>query len=88
MYYYNSEGNPLETAYRPTPQTTPTRYRERAQYDRDAVHRHQFQHLRLIHILNNFSEAELQIEIRIGRRIQHAPEFAPRRRHVHLRRPE
>jgi nitroimidazol reductase NimA-like FMN-containing flavoprotein (pyridoxamine 5'-phosphate oxidase superfamily) len=28
----------LETAYRPTPRTTPTRYRERAQYDRKAVH--------------------------------------------------
>jgi nitroimidazol reductase NimA-like FMN-containing flavoprotein (pyridoxamine 5'-phosphate oxidase superfamily) len=28
----------LETAYRPTPRTTPTRYRERAQYDRETVH--------------------------------------------------
>jgi uncharacterized protein len=28
----------LETAYVPTPRTTPTRYRERAGYDRDAVH--------------------------------------------------
>jgi uncharacterized protein len=28
----------LETAYRPTPRTTPTRYRERAQYDRKTVH--------------------------------------------------
>jgi uncharacterized protein len=29
----------LETAYQPTARTTPTRYRERAQYDRDTVHR-------------------------------------------------
>jgi nitroimidazol reductase NimA-like FMN-containing flavoprotein (pyridoxamine 5'-phosphate oxidase superfamily) len=29
----------LETAYHPTPRTTPTRYRERARYDRDIVHR-------------------------------------------------
>jgi uncharacterized protein len=28
----------LETAYRPTPRTTPTRYRERAHYDRQTVH--------------------------------------------------
>jgi hypothetical protein len=28
----------LETAYRPTPRTTPTRYRERAQYDCETVH--------------------------------------------------
>jgi len=28
----------LETAYQPTPRTTPTRYRERAHYDRKAVH--------------------------------------------------
>jgi nitroimidazol reductase NimA-like FMN-containing flavoprotein (pyridoxamine 5'-phosphate oxidase superfamily) len=28
----------LETAYRPTPRTTPTRYRERADYDRKTVH--------------------------------------------------
>jgi nitroimidazol reductase NimA-like FMN-containing flavoprotein (pyridoxamine 5'-phosphate oxidase superfamily) len=28
----------LETAYHPTPRTTPTRYRERAQYDRETVH--------------------------------------------------
>jgi nitroimidazol reductase NimA-like FMN-containing flavoprotein (pyridoxamine 5'-phosphate oxidase superfamily) len=28
----------LETAYRPTPRTTPTRYRERSQYDRETVH--------------------------------------------------
>ena len=28
----------METAYRPTPRTTPTRYRERAQYDRETVH--------------------------------------------------
>jgi uncharacterized protein len=28
----------LETAYRPTPRTTPTRYRERADYDRTTVH--------------------------------------------------
>ncbi len=44
MYYYKSKGNPLTTAtrpegYRPTPRTTPTRYRERAQYDRETVHR-------------------------------------------------
>jgi nitroimidazol reductase NimA-like FMN-containing flavoprotein (pyridoxamine 5'-phosphate oxidase superfamily) len=29
----------LETTYRPTPRTTPTRYRERASYDREIVHR-------------------------------------------------
>jgi uncharacterized protein len=29
----------METAYRPTPRTTPTRYRERASYDREIVHR-------------------------------------------------
>jgi nitroimidazol reductase NimA-like FMN-containing flavoprotein (pyridoxamine 5'-phosphate oxidase superfamily) len=29
----------METAYRPTPRTTPTRYRERARYDREIVHR-------------------------------------------------
>ena len=28
----------METAYRPTPRTTPTRYRERADYDRKTVH--------------------------------------------------
>jgi len=28
----------LETAYRPTPRSTPTRYRERAHYDRKTVH--------------------------------------------------
>jgi nitroimidazol reductase NimA-like FMN-containing flavoprotein (pyridoxamine 5'-phosphate oxidase superfamily) len=28
----------LETVYRPTPRTTPTRYRERAHYDRPTVH--------------------------------------------------
>jgi uncharacterized protein len=28
----------LDTAYLPTPRTTPTRYRERAQYDRETVH--------------------------------------------------
>lgn len=28
----------METAYRPTPRTTPTRYRERAHYDRRTVH--------------------------------------------------
>jgi nitroimidazol reductase NimA-like FMN-containing flavoprotein (pyridoxamine 5'-phosphate oxidase superfamily) len=28
----------LETAYRPTARTTPTRYRERAHYDRETVH--------------------------------------------------
>jgi uncharacterized protein len=39
MYYYNSKGNSLETAYRPTPRTTPTRYRDRARYDREIVHR-------------------------------------------------
>jgi uncharacterized protein len=39
MYYYKCKGNPLDTAYRPTPRTTPTRYRERAHYDRDTVHR-------------------------------------------------
>jgi uncharacterized protein len=44
MYYYKPEGNPLDTAppaetYRPTPRTTPTRYRDRAHYDRETVHR-------------------------------------------------
>jgi uncharacterized protein len=39
MYYYKCRGNPLETAYHPTPRTTPTRYRERARYDREIVHR-------------------------------------------------
>jgi uncharacterized protein len=29
----------VETAYQPTPRTTPTRYRERAHYDRETVHR-------------------------------------------------
>jgi uncharacterized protein len=29
----------LETTYHPTPRTTPTRYRERAHYDRETVHR-------------------------------------------------
>lgn len=29
----------METAYHPTPRTTPTRYRERARYDRETVHR-------------------------------------------------
>ena len=28
----------METAYEPTPRTTPTRYRERAQYERQTVH--------------------------------------------------
>ena len=28
----------METAYHPTPRTTPTRYRERAHYDRETVH--------------------------------------------------
>lgn len=28
----------MDTAYQPTPRTTPTRYRERARYDRDTVH--------------------------------------------------
>ncbi|MBV8788144.1 MAG: pyridoxamine 5'-phosphate oxidase family protein [Mycobacterium sp.] len=28
----------METAYKPTPRTTPTRYRERARYDRQTVH--------------------------------------------------
>lgn len=37
MYYYNIEGNPMD--YEPTSHTTPTRYRERARYDRDTVHR-------------------------------------------------
>ena len=31
-------GNLVDTAYRPTPRTTPTRYRERARYDRETVH--------------------------------------------------
>jgi hypothetical protein len=39
MYYYKSEGNPMETAYHPTSRTRPTRYSERARYDRDTVHR-------------------------------------------------
>ncbi len=39
MYYYKCKGNPMETAYRPTSRTTPTRYSERARYDRDTVHR-------------------------------------------------
>lgn len=39
MYYYKCGGNLLETAYHPTPRTTPTRYRERARYDRETVHR-------------------------------------------------
>ena len=29
----------METTYHPTPRTTPTRYRERAHYDRETVHR-------------------------------------------------
>ncbi len=29
----------METTYRPTPRTTPNRYRERASYDREVVHR-------------------------------------------------
>jgi uncharacterized protein len=29
----------MEPAYHPTPRTTPTRYRERARYDRETVHR-------------------------------------------------
>jgi nitroimidazol reductase NimA-like FMN-containing flavoprotein (pyridoxamine 5'-phosphate oxidase superfamily) len=29
----------MEAAYQPTPRTTPTRYRERARYDRETVHR-------------------------------------------------
>lgn len=29
----------METAYQPTPRTTPSRYRERARYDRETVHR-------------------------------------------------
>ena len=28
----------MDTAYEPTPRTTPTRYRERARYDRATVH--------------------------------------------------
>jgi nitroimidazol reductase NimA-like FMN-containing flavoprotein (pyridoxamine 5'-phosphate oxidase superfamily) len=39
MYYYKIKGNPLTTSYDPTPRTTPTRYRERASYDRAVVHR-------------------------------------------------
>jgi nitroimidazol reductase NimA-like FMN-containing flavoprotein (pyridoxamine 5'-phosphate oxidase superfamily) len=39
MYYYKLQGNSLETVYRPTPRTTPTRYRERAHYDHETVHR-------------------------------------------------
>jgi nitroimidazol reductase NimA-like FMN-containing flavoprotein (pyridoxamine 5'-phosphate oxidase superfamily) len=39
MYYYKCKGNPMETTYRPTSRTTPTRYSERARYDRDTVHR-------------------------------------------------
>jgi uncharacterized protein len=39
MYYYKQEGNPLQSAYHPTPRTTPTRYRDRAHYDRETVHR-------------------------------------------------
>jgi nitroimidazol reductase NimA-like FMN-containing flavoprotein (pyridoxamine 5'-phosphate oxidase superfamily) len=39
MYYYKTKGNQMDTAYRPTPRTTPTRYRERAHYDRETVHR-------------------------------------------------
>jgi uncharacterized protein len=43
MYYYKREGKPLETTphppYRPTPRTTPSRYRDRAHYDRETVHR-------------------------------------------------
>ncbi|CAM2841518.1 pyridoxamine 5'-phosphate oxidase family protein [Mycobacterium simiae] len=37
MYYYNSEGNTMD--YLPTPRTTPSRYQERARYDRPTVHR-------------------------------------------------
>ncbi len=33
------EGNPVDIAYQPTPRTTPTRYRERAHYDRETIHR-------------------------------------------------
>ncbi|OBG58139.1 pyridoxamine 5'-phosphate oxidase family protein [Mycobacterium sp. E3339] len=29
----------MDTGYQPTPRTTPTRYRERARYDRETVHR-------------------------------------------------
>ncbi|AYE95653.1 pyridoxamine 5'-phosphate oxidase family protein [Mycobacterium paragordonae] len=29
----------MDTAYHPTPRTTPTRYRDRARYDRETVHR-------------------------------------------------
>src|SRR5271156_2400774 len=29
----------METEYEPTPRTTPTRYKERARYDRETVHR-------------------------------------------------
>ncbi len=38
MYWDKIEGNPVETTYQPTPRTTPTRYRERAHYDRETVH--------------------------------------------------
>lgn len=33
------EGNLMDTGYAPAPHTTPTRYRERARYDRETVHR-------------------------------------------------
>ena len=29
----------MQTGYQPTQRTTPTRYRERAHYDRETVHR-------------------------------------------------
>lgn len=32
------KGKPVTQTYPPTPQTTPTRYRDRARYDRDTVH--------------------------------------------------
>lgn len=39
MYYYKLKRQSVTTAYDPTPRTTPTRYRERASYDRAVVHR-------------------------------------------------
>lgn len=39
MYYYKKKDNSMETAYRRTSRTTPTRYSDRASYDRETVHR-------------------------------------------------
>ena len=39
MYYYKLKRQSVTTTYDPTSRTTPTRYRERASYDRDVVHR-------------------------------------------------